>query len=150
MEPMDLSTFPIDTDQPTLDVTLPVGTHVFKLTVFDDAGLASRSDTVVIRVKPEIKPDVITIVPAAGAQGSTVSAVIYGKNLDVVTAVAAYLDGQQDDRIEITIRPGGTSEQLPILMKILEHALPGPRTVEVSAPTGIDAVDFRCPAAVQA
>jgi hypothetical protein len=142
MEPMDPSTFPIDTDQPTLAVTLPVGTHVLKLTVFDDAGLASRSDTVVIRVKPEIKPDVIAIVPAAAAQGATVHATIFGKNLDTVTAIAAYLDGQKDERIEITLRSGRTSEQLPIQMKILEHAPLGARVIEVSSPVGIDTVAF--------
>jgi len=76
---METTKFPIETDQPKLDVELPVGVHVLKLTVFDDAGMASRTDTVVIRVQAEVKPDVITIVPTAGAQGSTVSATIFGK-----------------------------------------------------------------------
>jgi hypothetical protein len=143
MDITESTKFPLDTDQPKLDVTLPVGTHVLKLTVFDDAGLASRSDTVVVRVKPKSNPpDAIAIVPAAAAQGATVSATIYGKDLEGVTAVAAYLDGQLDDRIAITVRPGGTTEQLPIQMRILEHAPLGLRTLEVTAPTGIDAVDF--------
>ena len=47
---MPLTKFPQDTDEPRLDVTLPVGTHVFKLTVIDDAGMRSQPDTVVIRV----------------------------------------------------------------------------------------------------
>lgn len=142
MDIMESTKFPIDTDQPTLDVTLPVGTHVLKLTVVDDAGMASRADTVVIRVRAETKPDAITIVPAAAVQGATVSAVIYGKNLDQVTAVTAYRDGQLDERIEITLRTGGTGEQLPVSMKISEHALPGPRAVEVATATGFDTVAF--------
>jgi hypothetical protein len=139
---MDTTRFPIDTDNPNFDVILPVGTHVLKLTVFDNAGLASRADTVVITVKPERKPEIINIVPTVGLQGTTVSAVIYGKNLDQVTAVAIYRGAQQDERITVSLRSGGTPEQLPILLTIHPHAEPGPRLIEVTAPTGIDTVGF--------
>jgi len=141
---METTRFPIDTDQPKLDIELPVGVHVLKLTVFDDAGMASRVDTVVIRVKAEAKPDVVTIVPASGTVGATLRAVIYGKNLDLVESVAAYLDSEQDERIQITIRPSGSPDphQLPISMRIMAHAQPGLRTIEVVSPTGVATVDF--------
>ena len=72
---LDTTKFPIDTDRPKMDVTLPVGTHVLKLTIVDDAGLTS-TDTVVITVKPVRKPDVTNIVPVRGLQGASVRAVV--------------------------------------------------------------------------
>jgi hypothetical protein len=139
---MPLTKFPIDTDEPRIDVTLPVGTHIFKLTVIDDAGMRSQPDTVVIRVEARNSPGVTNVVPDAGRQGSTVSAIIYGRNLDAVTSVAAYLESNLDERIRVTLQPGGTSDRLPIKIEIMEHALPGLRTLEVVTPNGIATVDF--------
>ena len=139
---MPLTKFPLDTDEPRIDVTLPVGTHVFKLTVIDDAGLRSEPETVVIRVAARNPPDITNVAPDAARQGSTVSAVIYGRNLDDVTSVAAYLESHRDERIRVTLRPGGTAERLPIRIEIMEHARPGLRTLEVLTPNGVATVDF--------
>ena len=139
---MPLTKFPLDTDEPQIDVTLPVGTHVFKLTVIDDAGLRSQPETVVIRVAARNPPDITNVAPDAARQGSTVSAVIYGRNLDDVTSVGAYLESHRDERIRVTLRPGGTAERLPIRIEIMEHARPGLRTLEVLTPNGIATVDF--------
>ena len=139
---MPLTKFPQDTDEPRLDVTLPVGTHVFKLTVIDDAGMRSEPDIVVIRVEARNPPDITNVAPDAARQGSTVSAVIYGRNLDDVTSVAAYLESHRDERIRVTLQPGGTAERLPIRIEIMEHARPGLRTLEVLTPNGVATVDF--------
>ena len=44
--------FPIETEQPEIEVTLPLGRHVLELVVEDSAGLRSAPDTVVITVEP--------------------------------------------------------------------------------------------------
>ena len=123
-------------------MTLPVGTHVFKLTVIDDAGVRSRSDIVVIRVEARNPPDITNVVPDAARPGSTIRAIIYGEYLDDVTSVTAYFEAHHDDRIRTTLRPGGTSSQLPVTIEILEHARPGPRTLEVTTSNGIGTVGF--------
>lgn len=139
---MPLTKFPLDTDEPFIDVTLPVGAHVLKLTVIDDAGMRSQPDIVVIRVEARNPPGITNVAPNAARQGSTVSAVIYGRNLDDVTSVVAYLDSHQDERIQITLLPGGTADRLPIRIEIMEHARPGLRTLEVLTPNGVATVDF--------
>jgi hypothetical protein len=139
---MPFTPFPQNTDEPQLDVTLPVGTHVFKLTVTDDAGMRSQPDTVVIRVEARNPPSITNVAPDAARQGSTVSAIIYGQNLDDVTSVAAYLESHQDERIQVRLQPGGTSDRLPIRIEIMEHARPGLRTLEVVTPNGVATVDF--------
>ena len=139
---MPFTKFPQETDEPRLDVTLPVGTHVFKLTVIDDAGMHSEPDIVVIRVEARNPPDITNVAPDAARQGSTVSAIIYGRNLDDVTSVAAYLESHRDERIQVALKPGSTAERLPIKIEIMEHARPGLRTLEVLTPNGIATVDF--------
>jgi predicted flap endonuclease-1-like 5' DNA nuclease len=139
---MPLTKFPQDTDEPRLDVTLPVGTHVFKLTVIDDAGMRSEPDIVVVRVEARNPPAITNVAPDAARQGSTVSAVIYGRNLDDVTSVAAYLESHRDERIQVALQPGGTAERLLIRIEIMEHAHPGLRTLEVLTPNGVATVDF--------
>ena len=47
----DYNDFPIETDQPQIEVTLPVGRHVLELVVEDSAGLQSAPSTVVITVE---------------------------------------------------------------------------------------------------
>lgn len=53
---MATTRFPIDTDKPTLEVTLPVGTHTLRLVVEDSAGKISGPDTVVVNVVRVIPP----------------------------------------------------------------------------------------------
>lgn len=50
--------FPIETDKPVIEVTLPVGRHVLELVVEDSAGLRSAPDTIVITVE---KAEVIAV-----------------------------------------------------------------------------------------
>ena len=123
-------------------MTLPVGTHVFKLTVIDDAGMRSEPDIVVVRVEARNPPDITNVAPHAAHQGSTVSAVIYGRNLEDVTSVTAFLESHRDERIHVTLQPGGSAERLPIRIEIMEHARPGLRTLEVLTPNGIATVEF--------
>ncbi len=51
---MALTRFPLETTEPKIEVTLPVGRHVLELVVEDSAGLRSAPDTVVIEVKKVI------------------------------------------------------------------------------------------------
>ncbi|GAB6095362.1 hypothetical protein JCM14469_16140 [Desulfatiferula olefinivorans] len=87
-----LDDFPFETDQPQIDVILPVGTHVLELVVEDSAGLRSLPDTVVVTVEREELPDaVITgIDPVTGYQGRTVSARISGTGLADADGVTFY------------------------------------------------------------
>src|SRR5512143_1323532 len=86
---MALTQFPFETNQPQVQVTLPVGRHVLELVVEDSAGLKSAPDTVVITVESaQVPPPTITgIDTTAGNPGATVNAVITGTNLDGATAV---------------------------------------------------------------
>lgn len=139
---MPVTPFPQETDEPRLDVTLPVGTHVFKLTVIDNAGMRSQPATVVIRIAARQPPEITNIAPDEGRQGSIVNTVIYGRYLDEITSVAAYFEEHQDDRVPVAVQPGGTSERLPVHIEILPHARPGLRTLEVTTPDGVATVDF--------
>ena len=54
---MAITRFPLETDQPVVEVTLPPGRHVLELVVEDSAGLRSEPDTVTITIEnvlPEI------------------------------------------------------------------------------------------------
>ena len=68
---MPLTPFPQYTDEPKLDVTLPVGAHVFKLTVIDDAGMRSQPDIVVVRVVARNRPASPTWRPTPRARAAT-------------------------------------------------------------------------------
>ena len=139
---MPLTKFPMDTDEPQIDVVLPVGTHVFKLTVVDDAGMRSQPDIIVIRVEARNPPGITNVAPDAARQGSAVSATIYGSHLEDVTSVAVYLESTQDERIRVTLQPGGTAERLAVRLDVLPHARPGLRTLEVVTPDGVATADF--------
>ena len=62
--------------------------------------------------------------------------VIYGKNLAQVVDIEIYLDTQVDDRVDVAIREGGTDDQLPIRVTVMEHALTGERTLAVISESG--------------
>ena len=83
--------FPIETDQPVIEVTLPVGRHVLELVVEDSAGLRSAPDTVVITVQ---RADAVAVVVApvtaallAGGQQQFAAAVTGTSNTAVIWSV---------------------------------------------------------------
>lgn len=84
--------FPFETDNPQIEVALPVGTHVLELVVEDSAGLRSLPDTVVITVEREEIPDaeITAIEPVSGLQGATFNASISGTGFAEATAVTFY------------------------------------------------------------
>ena len=53
---MAITKFPIDTEEPRVNVTLPVGEHVLELVVEDSAGIRSEPDRVTITVEREQPP----------------------------------------------------------------------------------------------
>lgn len=83
--------FPIETDQPVIEVTLPVGRHVLELVVEDSAGLRSAPDTVVITVQ---RADAVAVAVApvtaallAGGQQQFAAAVTGTSNTAVIWSV---------------------------------------------------------------
>lgn len=83
--------FPIETDQPVIEVTLPVGRHVLELVVEDSAGLRSAPDTVVITVQ---RADAVAVAVApvtaallAGGQQQFAAAVTGTGNTAVIWSV---------------------------------------------------------------
>ncbi len=61
---MALTQFPLETTEPTIEVTLPVGRHVLQLIVEDNAGLRSAPATVVITVQ-KAEEIVVSVFPAS-------------------------------------------------------------------------------------
>lgn len=108
---MPATPFPFETDQPRVDVTLPVGTHVLELVVVDSAGIASEPDRVTVTVEREqVAARIDRITPSSGDQGTTLKAEIRGAGLAGATLVsfigtqlpkvkAIVLDASQDDRL---------------------------------------------------
>lgn len=139
---MSFREFPFDTNEPKTEVTLPVGTHVLRLVVTDDAGSVSQADTVTITVKKRDKPHLSHIDPATGQRGKAIEAVIFGHHLQEVTAIKVFRGDDEDQRVTVTIRPGATAEQLPVLIQIFEHASLGPRIIEVTTAHGSATVKF--------
>jgi hypothetical protein len=84
--------FPISTEAPQIEVTLPVGTHVLELVVEDSAGLRSLPDTVVITVEPAAVSDaaITGIEPTSALQGASVDMFISGTGLSEATGVVFY------------------------------------------------------------
>jgi len=65
-----------------------------------------------------------------------------GVNLDNVTAIKVFSGSHEDQRITVTPRAGGTSERLPVVIHIFDHARLGPRMIEVTTRRGIATVAF--------
>ena len=81
---MAITRFPLETDQPVVEVTLPPGHHVLELVVEDSAGLRSEPDTVTITIE-NVLPEISGIAPAGARQGTeSVRATISGLNLEKV------------------------------------------------------------------
>jgi hypothetical protein len=97
----DFNDFPIETDQPQIEVTLPVGRHVLELVVEDSAGLRSAPSTVVITVE-QAAPIINQIQPNSGRPGETISAEISGQNLLGISQIAFTGSG-----VSATILSGG-------------------------------------------
>lgn len=139
---MSFHKFPFDANEAKTEVTLPVGTHVLQLVVTDEAGSVSLPDTVTITVKKQEKPHLSHIDPATGQRGREIEAIIFGHHLQEVTAIKVFRGDEEDHRVSVTIRPGATAEQVPVLIRIFEHAALGPRTIEVTTTHGSATVKF--------
>ena len=89
-----LSDFPLSTEEPRIDVNLPVGTHVLELVVEDSAGLRSLPDTVVITVEPAEVPSasITAIEPLSALKGTTFDLTIRGTGLAQASSVVFYTE----------------------------------------------------------
>ncbi len=139
---MSTTIFPQETLEPVLNATLPVGKHFLKLVVIDDVGGESEPATVEITVEQVGKPVIDHIDPAVGERGRMIDAVMIGTNLREVKSIRVFQDTQEDQRVIVTPRAGGTAEILPVTIRIFEHAVLGPRTIEVTTKYGVGAVPF--------
>ena len=140
---MMLSTgFTHETTEPKTKVKLGVGVHKLALTVVDDAGMVSKPDTIVVEIERVGLPQVSHIDPNRGRRGEIVDVTVVGANLQDTTAVKIYRGEQEDSRIRVAIRPGGTADKLPITLTILDHAGLGPRLLEVVTPRGVATAKF--------
>lgn len=129
---MALTRFPIETTNPRIEVTLPVGRHVLELVVEDSAGLRSAPDQIVIEVRKEVVVPVITgILPVSGIRGATVEAVISGTGLTGATSVVFSGTG-----VTASVGSGGTAEKLPVKIAIAADAALGARNFRVATPNG--------------
>lgn len=129
---MALTRFPIETTDPRIQVTLPVGRHVLELVVEDSAGLRSAPDQVIIEVRQEVVlPTITGISPVSGTPGSRVEAVISGTGLAGATAVKFANDG-----LGAAIGVGGTATSLPIVITIKADAVAGSYGFTVTTPSG--------------
>lgn len=139
---MSLSEFPFCTGDAKAEVTLPIGTHVLRLIVIDDAGTISQADTVTITVKKQAEPHITYLDPAEGQRGRRIEAAIIGTNLQDVLAIKVFRHDHQDDRVTVTVCDGATAERVPIVIHIYDHAHLGLRTLEVTTTHGVATVPF--------
>ncbi len=129
---MALTRFPVETDQPRIEVTLPVGIHTLELVVVDSAGLRSEPDTVTITVREEpLLPEISGIEPTSAVAGRTMSAVITGRNLRGARRVEFEGGG-----IDANVVSSGDPERLVVVLRIARDARPGPRRFTVTTPAG--------------
>jgi hypothetical protein len=129
---MALSRFPIETTDPRIQVTLPVGRHVLELVVEDSAGLRSAPDQVIIEVRQEaVLPTITGINPVSGTPGSRVEAVISGTLLSGATKVTFAGTG-----VNAAIGTGGTATSLPVVITIEAGTATGSRAFTVITPAG--------------
>ncbi|HAA03399.1 MAG TPA: hypothetical protein DCE18_08510, partial [Syntrophobacteraceae bacterium] len=125
--------FPVETEQPRIQVSLPVGRHTLELVVEDSAGLRSAPDRVTISVVREAAgPNITDIDPKTGAPGGTVDAVITGANLDGASEVSFSGAGISAE----IIRSRG-STQLLVRIAIDLRVATGDRSFSVVTPGGV-------------
>jgi hypothetical protein len=128
---MAITRFPLETDQPVVEVTLPPGHHVLELVVEDSAGLRSEPDTVTITIE-NVLPEISGIAPAGARQGTeSVRATISGLNLEKVQAVS-FADGG----ITVEDFTENSPAELQVLLSVDPDATPGPRRFTVTTETG--------------
>ena len=129
---MALTRFPLETDQPRVEVTLPPGRHVLELVVEDSAGLRSEPDTVTVTVREELPlPEIAGISPVSGVAGRSVRAAINGRHLQGATAVR--FDGRG---VTARILSSADPERLVVQVNVASNASPGARGFSVTTPAG--------------
>ncbi len=128
----ELTKFPLTTESPQIEVTLPVGKNVLELVVEDSAGLRSEPDRVTITViHQHAMPAIRGISPTSGKAGTSFKAMIYGNNLQGATAVT--FDGSG---VMAHITSNTDPEELTVEITIEDTAPAGSRTFSVTTPAG--------------
>jgi hypothetical protein len=118
---MPLTQFPIETDQPRVDVTLPLGIHVLELRVVDSGGIVSEPDRVTIVVeRAEEEARIDSIAPSSVTAGARVEVTVRGRGLrgaDRVefseprfASVEGSINSERDEVLTFRVRTGPVSE----------------------------------------
>jgi hypothetical protein len=136
--PYTLNDFPIETNEPKIEITLPPGSHVFELVVEDSAGLKSLPDRVTVVVQKELvpQPTITGIRPRFGVRGETGEATISGMNLFAPYEVKFLQDDQATAGVEASILAGGTDTTLRVVIVVKPTAALGSYGFAISARGG--------------
>ena len=137
---MNPTKFPFETDEPQVDVVLPVGSHVLKLVIEDDAGTQSPPDAIAVTVEPAPPPKGVrirTVSPRSGYTGQKGpnGIQIAGDNLRGTTEVDFYHHLVKDDNISADIQSTGT-DYVDSFVSVSVNAEFGRRTTSVTTPSG--------------
>ena len=128
----DFTKFPLTTDSPQIEVTLPVGENVLELVVEDSAGLRSEPDTVTITVREELPlPEITGIEPTSGVAGRIIKTEITGRHLQGATSVE--FDGMG---VSARILSSAEPERLFLEITIAADAASVARGFTVTTPAG--------------
>ncbi len=124
--------FPIETNEPTIEVDLPVGTHVLELIVEDSAGLRSEPDIVTIVVVGI--PAITDINPKRGVPGDQV--ILTGQNFVNVqqvvfgAAVAQSFNVDSDTQITAIVPQDAWTGRIRVIAQEEEAVSPDDFVVE--------------------
>lgn len=131
-----ISELPKTTDQPVIEVTMPIGTHTLDLVVVDSDGLRSSPTTVTITVRQD-PPVLNSINPTSGIQDTTgIPVTISGQNLFGATAVTFDPSDGTSDGITAHILSNDSDTELLLEIDIASGAATSDRKVTVTTPGG--------------
>jgi len=124
------------TDQPIVQVPLPIGIHTLELIVEDDRGQKSAPAYVTITVLANKQPTIqgIEFNPAPPRQGWVGILTIKGDNLENASALT--FDPPDTELIVVTGSLRSTQTTVTAEVRIGENVVPGPRQVSVTTPLG--------------
>ena len=126
----DLTKFPLTTNSPQIEVTLPVGENVLELVVEDSAVLRSAPDRVVITV---VQALISTITPNTGVQGAAVDVIITGRGLAEVSRISFSGEGIRGR----VLGSGSSDSEVKVQILTYKEAEIGKRTFQLLSQEGV-------------
>ena len=141
----------VESHEPEMQVTLPVGTHVLELVVQDSGGEESPPVTIVVIVEPDTgkEPIIDDFAPKWLGLGQQADPfVIKGWRLSQektdqepgqkTTVEFTYADNDKvDPNITAKVKPESTAERLELVVEIGKDGKAGDRRLRVNQPSGV-------------